>query len=70
MVDRRSRSVLIATLRTILHGASVTESKVNATLHNKSRTDPEDQGGDGVPQPGHRGTAISLNKSILKIFLC
>jgi hypothetical protein len=46
----------IATFRTILHVASMSQ-RSSQLLTTKSMTDPEDEGGDGVPQQGHRGEA-------------
>jgi hypothetical protein len=50
-------SRLIATLRTILHVASLSQ-RSSQLLTTKFMTDPGDQGGDGVPQQGHRGEAL------------
>ncbi len=50
-------SRLIATILTILHVASLSQ-RSSQLLTTKSMTDPEDQGGDGVPQQGHRGEAL------------
>ncbi len=48
-------SRLIATILTILHVVSLSQ-RSSELLTTKS--DPEDQGGDGVPQQGHRGEAL------------
>jgi hypothetical protein len=40
-----------------LHVASLSQ-RSSQLLTTKSMTDPEDQGGDGVPQQGHRGEAL------------
>ena len=48
-------SRLIATILTILHVASLSQ-RSSELLTTKS--DPEDQGADGVPQQGHRGEAL------------